>query len=198
MSFFHRSFGASCDVRNAKNAELFIESVLKECGRIDVLVNCAAGNFLAPAEQLSLNGFKTVMEIDAIGTFNMSRAAFKALKGHGIIVNVSATLHYGATWYQVHASAAKAAVDSITRSLGLEWGSEGIRTVGVAPGPIGNTPGIAKLAPGMKGAAVSDLVPLGKMGKTWDIAMAVLFLVSDAGRYATSFIFPVWVVRCAD
>jgi NAD(P)-dependent dehydrogenase (short-subunit alcohol dehydrogenase family) len=83
------------------------------------------------------------MEIDAVGTFTMSRAAFPALKaaGSAAIINISATLHYGATWYQVHASAAKAAVDSITRSLALEWGEYGVRVNGVAPGPIKGTAG---------------------------------------------------------
>lgn len=83
------------------------------------------------------------MDIDAVGTFTMSRAAFQALKQlpDSVIINISATLHYGATWYQVHASAAKAAVDSITRSLALEWGEYGIRVNGVAPGPIRGTAG---------------------------------------------------------
>lgn len=78
-----------------------------------------------------------------MGTFTMSRAAFPALQqaGDAAIINISATLHYGATWYQVHASAAKAAVDSITRSLALEWGEYGIRVNGVAPGPIKGTAG---------------------------------------------------------
>ena len=70
---------------------------MQEFGRLDILVNSAAGNFLCPAEDLSVNGFKTVMEIDAVGVFNMSKAAFNALKGHGTIINISATLHYG-TW----------------------------------------------------------------------------------------------------
>lgn len=83
------------------------------------------------------------MEIDAVGTFSMSKAAFQALSQNpeSVIINISATLHYGATWYQVHASAAKAAVDSITRSLALEWGEYGIRVNGVAPGPIRGTAG---------------------------------------------------------
>lgn len=84
-----------------------------------------------------------VMEIDAVGTFTMSKAAFEVLSQNqeSVIINISATLHYGATWYQVHASAAKAAVDSITRSLALEWGEFGIRVNGIAPGPIKGTAG---------------------------------------------------------
>lgn len=172
-------------MRSSKGAEAFIAAVLEALGRIDVLVNCAAGNFLAPAEFLSVNGFKTVMEIDAVGTFNMSRAAFAALKAsRGTVVNISATLHYGASWYQIHASAAKAAVDSITRTLGLEWGPEGIRAVGIAPGPIAGTPGMTKLAPGMEDM-VKEMVPLRAMGEKWDIAMAVLFLVSGGAAYIT-------------
>jgi NAD(P)-dependent dehydrogenase (short-subunit alcohol dehydrogenase family) len=103
-------------------------------GHIAVLLLCLPAAILtAPA----------VMEIDAVGTFTMSRAAFEALKQNreSVIINISATLHYGATWYQVHASAAKAAVDSITRSLALEWGEYGIRVNGVAPGPIRGTAG---------------------------------------------------------
>jgi peroxisomal 2,4-dienoyl-CoA reductase len=179
-----RSFGATCDVRKNDQALSFINSVVQEFGRLDILVNSAAGNFLCPAEDLSVNGFKTVMEIDAVGVFNMSKAAFNALKGHGTIINISATLHYGATWFQVHASAAKAAIDSITRTLGMEWGSEGIRTVGVAPGPVAGTAGMTKLAPGMSDA-VNKLIPLGRMATKWEIAMSCLFLASHGAGYIT-------------
>ena len=126
------------------------------------------------------------MDIDAVGTFNMSRAAFPHLKaaGSSLILNVSATLHYGATWYQVHASAAKAAVDSVTRSLGMEWGQFGVRVVGVAPGPIRGTAGMSKLAPGFE-EMVAQTIPLQRMGERWDIAMAAVYLASPAGRFVT-------------
>ncbi|KIZ00630.1 peroxisomal 2,4-dienoyl-CoA reductase [Monoraphidium neglectum] len=133
--------GLQGDVRQAAACADWVANTLAMYGGLDILVNCAAGNFLANAAELSQGGFKTVMEIDAVGTFTMSRAAFDALRaaGSSVIINISATLHYGATWYQVHASAAKAAVDSITRSLALEWGEYGVRVVGVAPGPIQGT-----------------------------------------------------------
>lgn len=188
------------DVRSYADCERMVEECLSHQGfghRLDIVINCAAGNFLSTAEQLSSNGFKTVMEIDALGTFNMSRAACNALKdsiephheqpsSSKVIVNISATLHYGATWYQAHASAAKAAVDSLTRSLALEWGGYGIRVNGVAPGPIQGTAGMTKLAPGSAGqlkAMIEERIPVGRMGQAWDIAMAVLFLVGPAGRF---------------
>lgn len=186
------------DVRSYADCQRMVEECLnhQELGhKLDIVINCAAGNFLSSAEQLSSNGFRTVMEIDALGTFNMSRAACSALKESShvasessskAIVNISATLHYGATWYQAHASAAKAAVDSLTRSLALEWGGYGIRVNGVAPGPIEGTAGMTKLAPGSAGqvqALIEERIPVGRMGQAWDIAMAVLFLVGPAGRF---------------
>lgn len=130
-------------MRQLDTCASWVQQAVGRLGRLDIVVNCAAGNFLAAAEQLSANGFKTVMEIDALGTFNMSKAAFAELckSDAASIVNISATLHYGATWFQVHASAAKAAVDSITRTMALEWGRFGIRVNGVAPGPIAGTAG---------------------------------------------------------
>lgn len=178
------------DVRAYESCERMVAAAVAHSGHLDILVNCAAGNFLAPAEELTSNGFRTVMEIDAVGTFNMCRAAFLVLSkaGGATIVNISATLHYGATWYQTHASAAKAAVDSITRSLALEWGSAGIRVAGVAPGPIEGTTGMSKLAPGSESALkqlIQEQVPLGRMGLRRDIALAVVFLSSSAASFLT-------------
>eukprot|EP00878_Enallax_costatus_P006580 GHUV01006898.1.p1 GENE.GHUV01006898.1~~GHUV01006898.1.p1 ORF type:complete len:244 (+),score=87.53 GHUV01006898.1:188-919(+) len=179
--------GLQGDVRNADSCQDWVSTAVKTFGSINVLVNCAAGNFLANAAELSQGGFRTVMEIDAVGTFTMSKAAFQALSqnSESVIINISATLHYGATWYQVHASAAKAAVDSITRSLALEWGEYGVRVNGVAPGPIRGTAGMSKLAPGEEGAmeeVVSSAVPLGRMGEKTDIALACVYLASSAAR----------------
>ncbi len=183
----------TCDVRNAQSCIDAVEYVVGQCGgRLDILVNGAAGNFLAGAADLKPKGFKTVLEIDTVGTFNMCHAAHAHLtkSNGGCIINISATLQYGATWYQCHASAAKSAVDSLTRSLALEWGADGIRVVGIAPGPIANTPGTTKLAPGMDGNMIEEMIaegiPLGRMGKGVDIGMAVVFLCCEgAGGYIT-------------
>ena len=179
------------DVRNVDDANRVVDETIKAYGHVDTLINSAAGNFLAVAEELSLNGFRTVLDIDTCGTFNMCRAVFQELKqsGRGKIINISATLHYSATWYQVHASAAKAGIDSLTRSLALEWGSYGIRVTGIAPGPTKGTPGLAKLAPEASDAIIDQLfaerIPLQRAGTTTEIASAALFLASSAGDFIT-------------
>ncbi|CAM9657145.1 unnamed protein product [Discosporangium mesarthrocarpum] len=176
-------------VVSRESAEAAVAFVTQKYGGLNILVNGAAGNFLANANELKLKGFKTVMEIDTVGVFNMSTAAFPSLKrssagvvNESVIINISMTLHYGATWYQAHASAAKAAIDSLTRTLALEWGGHGIRVNGIAPGPIANTPGMAKLDPGIGGSA-KMMIPLGRMGTTFDIAMGAVFLCSEAAAY---------------
>jgi len=199
-----------CDVRKYETCEAAVEFCRRRFGRLDILVNGAAGNFLAQASQLSPKGFATVMSIDALGTFHMSRAAHALLKetaqknkdGTVSIVNISATLQYGATWWQAHASAAKAAVDSLTRSLALEWAAvDRIRVNGIAPGPIANTPGTTKLAPVASaeedeegGASTTNnqamidemeagRVPLGRMGEAAEIGHAAVYLA--AAPYVT-------------
>lgn len=177
------AFGVQGDVRKFDECEKVIASVVSKFGKLDILINGAAGNFLCAPEDLSVNGFKTVIEIDTIGTFHMSKAAFEQLKTNkGVILNISATLHYTATYYQLHASAAKAAVDSMTRSLAVEWGKYGIRTVGIAPGAIEDTEGMQRLS---GGAGLEDLMklnPLRRAGKIEDIAQAALYLTA-AGSY---------------
>jgi peroxisomal 2,4-dienoyl-CoA reductase len=192
-----------CDVRKPDNCVEAVAHAKRLFGRLDIVVNGAAGNFLAQAKDLSPKGFETVMSIDCQGTFNMSHAAYPLLSqsGDATVINISATLQYGATWWQAHASAAKAAVDSLTRSLALEWGSDQIRVVGIAPGPIANTPGTTKLAPGMEASDVSDMVvggiPLGRMGETEEIGHAAVFLCT--AKYVTGDVLVVdggeWLYR---
>eukprot|EP01062_Namystynia_karyoxenos_P025816 TRINITY_DN2022_c0_g1_i1.p3 TRINITY_DN2022_c0_g1~~TRINITY_DN2022_c0_g1_i1.p3 ORF type:complete len:331 (+),score=140.57 TRINITY_DN2022_c0_g1_i1:85-993(+) len=186
----------SADVRNPADCARAVRTAVELLGGLDILVNSAAGNFLAPAEALSPNGFKTVMDIDAQGVFNMCHASFAPLRDSrfgGNIINISFTLHFGATWYQTHACAAKAAIDSMTRSLALEWGDYGIRVNGIAPGPIADTPGLAKLLPSKQDAAAKRRMlehtarqqPLCRLGTKYDIAMAAIFLCSAGGGNVT-------------
>ena len=178
---------APADVRDAPGVERAIDATLERYGRLDIVVNGAAGNFLCPAAQLSYNGFRTVMEIDTVGTYNVSKACFdKALsRSGGSILNISATLHYGATPLQTHASAAKAAVDSLTRSLALEWGSLGIRVNGIAPGPIDETEGVTRLVPPNMKKKLESHIPVGRFGRISEIAAIAVFLSSDAASLIT-------------
>lgn len=174
----------AADVRDYQAVENAISQTIEHYGKIDIVVNGAAGNFLCAADQLSANGFGTVVDIDTKGTFNVCRAAFEALReSKGQILNISATLHYLATPMQIHVSAAKAGVDAITRNLSVEWGRHGIRVNGIAPGPIEDTEGMKRLLmPELKEKLVRK-IPVGRFGRIADIENAALFLASDAASY---------------
>lgn len=174
----------TADVRDFVEVESAIQRTVEHYGRIDIVVNGAAGNFLCAAEQLSANGFGTVVDIDTKGTFNVCRAAFEELKkSSGQILNISATLHYLATPMQIHVSAAKAGVDAITRNLSAEWGRQGIRVNGIAPGPIEDTEGMKRLLPEGLKEKITRKIPLQRFGRIADIENAALFLASDAASY---------------
>lgn len=177
-------FAIAADVRDYAAVENAIAKTVEHFGRIDIVVNGAAGNFLCTADQLSANGFGTVVDIDTKGTFNVCRAAFEELKkSQGQILNISATLHYLATPMQIHVSAAKAGVDAITRNLSVEWGRHGIRVNGIAPGPIEDTEGMKRLLPEPLKDKITKKIPLGRFGRIADIENAALFLVSGAAGY---------------
>jgi NAD(P)-dependent dehydrogenase (short-subunit alcohol dehydrogenase family) len=176
----------SGDVRDYASLEAAVEKTASTFGRLDVLVNSAAGNFLAPAATLSANGFKTVIDIDLCGTFNASRAAFAHLaKTKGCIVSITATQAAVPTPLQCHAGAAKAGIEKLTRDLALEWARSGVRVNAVAPGPVEGTEGMARLAPPDPSGTLHKRVPLGRFASIDEITEAVLFLVSPAGAYVT-------------
>lgn len=181
-----RTFYKSGDVRDAEACASALKDAAYTLGSIDILVNGAAGNFLAPPELLSPNGFKTVIDIDLNGTFNMCRHGYAYLKqSKGLIINISATLHYVGTQFQAHVSAAKAGIDALTINLAAEWGRDGIRVNGIAPGPIGDTEGMKRLAPGEAGENLRKQIPLERFGKVEDIGYAAVFLASTAASYIT-------------
>jgi peroxisomal 2,4-dienoyl-CoA reductase len=177
-------FAIAADVRDYEAVEKAIAATVEKFGKIDIVVNGAAGNFLCAAEELSSNGFGTVVDIDTKGTFNVCRAAFAELKkNQGQILNISATLHYLATPYQIHVSAAKAGVDAITRNLAVDWGKYGIRANGIAPGPIEDTEGMKRLVPEPVKEKIKKRIPIGRFGRIKDIENAAIFLCSDAAGY---------------
>ena len=179
-----KALPVAADVRNVEDVEKAIAQTVEHFGKIDIVVNGAAGNFLCTAEELSPNGFGTVVDIDLMGTFNVSRTAFAQLKEHrGQILNISATLHYLGTPLQLHVSAAKAGVDALTRNLAVEWGRYGIRVNAIAPGPIEDTEGMKRLIPEPVKERLKKGIPIGRFGRIADIEKAALFICSDAASF---------------
>src|SRR5438046_6002952 len=178
------AFAFAADVRKPEEVERAITATIERFGKIDIVVNGAAGNFLCTAEELSPNGFGTVVDIDLKGTFNVCRAAFAELKkNRGQILNISATLHYLGTPMQLHVSAAKAGVDALTKNLAVEWGRYGIRVNGIAPGPVEDTEGMKRLVPEPIKEKLRKNIPLGRFGRISDIETAAVFLCSDAASF---------------
>lgn len=186
-------FGIAADVRDPDAIERAAEAAVERFGGLDTLVNGAAGNFLAPAAALSPNGFKTVVDIDLVGSFHASKAVFDALcrAGDGLIINISATLQYHGTPLQLHASAAKAGVDAMTRNLAVEWGQFGIRVCAIAPGPIGDTEGMRRLAPGDSATDMARHIPMRRFGRIDEIADLAVYLRTASAGYITGAIYVV-------
>ncbi|HJP91762.1 MAG TPA: SDR family oxidoreductase [Pyrinomonadaceae bacterium] len=187
-----RAIAIAADVRQPEEIEKAVAQTVEQFGKIDIVVNGAAGNFLCAAEELSPNGFGTVVDIDLKGTFNVSRATFAQLKEHrGQILNISATLHYQGTPMQLHVSAAKAGVDALTRNLAVEWGRYGIRVNAIAPGPIEDTEGMKRLVPEPIKERLRKSVPLGRFGRIADIEQAAVFICSDAASFINGMVLVV-------
>jgi NAD(P)-dependent dehydrogenase (short-subunit alcohol dehydrogenase family) len=174
----------AADVRDMAALESAFARSRTELGPMDVLVCGAAGNFLVQAEKLSANGFKTVIDIDLVGSFNASRAAFEQLKEtRGTIIYISAGMSYVPHAYQVHVGAAKAGIDMMMKNLALEWGRHGIRTNSIVPGPIEGTEGMKRLSSAEARDAVIGLVPMRRMGTVDDIGQTAAFLASPLASY---------------
>jgi peroxisomal 2,4-dienoyl-CoA reductase len=188
-----RVLAHAADVRDAAAMTAAVKHTVDELGGLDTLINGAAGNFLAPTAALTPNGFRAVVDIDLVGTFHAARAAFEALRtsGNGLVLNISATLHYHGTPLQAHAAAAKAGVDALTRNFAVEWGQFGIRACGLAPGPIADTEGMRRLAPGAIADRARAAIPAGRFGAIDEIAAAAVFLRSQAAAYITGHVLVV-------
>jgi len=181
-----RCIPAQADVRNPAQLKAAVEKTIAEFGRIDFVICGAAGNFLAPISGLSENAFKTVIEIDTLGTYNTIKATIPHIRStKGSYIHVSATLHYRGTPYQAHVSAAKAAVDALSNVLAVEEGPWGVRSNVIAPGPITGTEGADRLFPKDKteNEKMMTSIPAGRYGHVKDIANAAVFLFSDAASF---------------
>jgi NAD(P)-dependent dehydrogenase (short-subunit alcohol dehydrogenase family) len=178
------------DVRDYDAVAGAIKSARETLGEIDLVVCGAAGNFPAPALGMSANGFKAVVDIDLLGTFNTCRAAFEHLRRPGAsIINISATQAFTPMPMQAHVCAAKAGVDMLTKCLAIEWGSQGVRINSIAPGAVDDTEGMRRLAPTAEvRKQVTRGIPLGRFATKDEIADLALFLSSDAARFITGAI----------
>jgi 2,4-dienoyl-CoA reductase [(3E)-enoyl-CoA-producing], peroxisomal len=183
-----------CDVRDPPAVQEVVGGVLERYERLDIVVNNAAGNFPAPMTNISPNGFKAVVDIDLLGTYNVSRAAFDAwMREHGgNIVNISAPFERRGVSLQAHVAAAKAGVDSLTRTCAVEWGPHGIRVNAVAPGAIGATEGMRRFAEAVPSAEETrPSNPVGLLGHGSDIGYAVLFLCTPVARFVSGQVIAV-------
>ena len=184
------ALGIAGDVRDYAAVETAIQRTRDEFGPIDILVCGAAGNFPAPVTGMSSNGFKAVLEIDLLGTFNACRAAFDRMRKPGAtVINISATFAFTPTPFQSHVGAAKAGIDSFSKTLAVEWGRAGVRVNVISPGPIDDTEGMRRLAPTEEARRrTAAAVPLGRLGTRDEIADLALFLCSDAAQFITGAI----------
>ena len=187
------AFGVSADVRDYAAVEASLKATHDRYGDIDVIVSGAAGNFLAPVVGMSANAFKTVVDIDLIGTFNVLRASFDYLRKPGAsLISITAGQGSHPMMFQAHACAAKAGINMLTRCLAMEWGPAGIRVNAISPGPIAETEGMARLAASPQAeAALKARIPLRDYGSKRDIADMALYLASDNAAYITGAIMDV-------
>jgi NAD(P)-dependent dehydrogenase (short-subunit alcohol dehydrogenase family) len=179
------AIGLSADVRDYPAMERVMKEIRERSGEVNVLVCGAAGNFPATATGMSANAFKSVVDIDLLGTFNACRAAYEHLRKPGaVIINISAPQAFTPMPLQSHVCAAKAGVDMITRTLAIEWGPDGIRVNSIVPGPIDDTEGMKRLAASVevKNTLLAS-IPLRRLGRKDDIAELALFLASESSAY---------------
>ncbi|UJP65017.1 SDR family oxidoreductase [Mongoliitalea daihaiensis] len=178
----------ACDVREISQVESMFDEADAIFGRIDVVLNNAAGNFISPTERLSSNAFSTVIDIVLKGTSNVTLTAGKrwiAAKQPGVFLNIVTTYAWTGSGYVVPSAAAKAGVLAMTRSLAVEWAKYGIRSNAIAPGPFPTEGAWSRLLPGdlVKKFDPAKKVPVGRVGDHQELANLAAYLVSDFSAY---------------
>ena len=176
-----------CDVPDPDQVQHMVDETVKTFGKIDILLNNAAGNFISPTENLSSNAFKTVVDIVLNGTFFCTQAAGKVMRKNkgGVILNIVTTYSWTGSGYVVPSACAKAGVLAMTRSLAVEWAKYGIRTVAIAPGPFPTKGAWSRLAPPGLGIEkkMKERIPLKRVGEHIELANLASYLISDQAAY---------------
>jgi NAD(P)-dependent dehydrogenase (short-subunit alcohol dehydrogenase family) len=177
------------DIRDEQAVEDTVDDLWRTLGRIDVLINNAGGNFLSPAANMRAKGFRSVIDINVVGTFLMSHAVGRRMiddnKG-GRIINMSATNAERGSPMMIHSGASKAGINSMTETLAVEWGAAGITVNAILPGPVRTEGSDERLWTDPE--LVSRLerrIPLGRFARPEDIAPLALFLASPGGAFIT-------------
>jgi NAD(P)-dependent dehydrogenase (short-subunit alcohol dehydrogenase family) len=185
--------GRSVDARSYPDMEEAIAACADRMGPIDMCLAGQAGNFPAGAAQMSANAFKSVIDIDLLGTFNVFRAAVhKATRPGASFIAITAPQATQPWLFQSHVCAAKAGVNMLVKCLAMEWGIEGVRVNAISPGPIEGTEGMARLAPSEEmHEKYRQALALKKFGNRDDIADAALWLTSPGADYVTGTILEV-------
>ncbi|ODP38482.1 hypothetical protein BFL28_13880 [Sphingomonas turrisvirgatae] len=174
------------DVRDFAAVDAAMAHAAQQLGPLDFVVAGAAGNFIAAADALSSNGFRTVTDIDLLGTFHTFKAARSRLREAGAsLIAISSGQAFQPMWGQAHASAAKAGIESLVRTLALEWGPAGIRVNSLSPGPIAATEGVKRLVPQSRIDAIASRLPVRRFGSAGEVGNAAVFLLSPAASFVT-------------
>lgn len=185
----HDAMGLSADVRDYDAIRGAMENVANSFGPLDIVISGAAGNFLAPVNGMSSNAFRTVIDIDLNGTFNVFRGCHDLLNKPGAsLIAISAGQAVNASALQAHACAAKAGINQLIRVLALEWGPD-VRVNGISPGPIADTEGMKRLSPDAASReAHYARIAMKRWGLIDEVADSALFLCSPAASYITGTI----------
>ncbi|MCB9683214.1 MAG: SDR family oxidoreductase [Alphaproteobacteria bacterium] len=185
------ALGLPCDVRDYDAVAATFRTAAERFGGVDIVMAGQAGNFYAPITGMSANGFRSVIDIDLVGTFHVWKASWDVLRRPGAsLLAITAPEAVRPLHFQAHVCAAKAGVNQLIRVFALEWGGDGVRVNGISPGPIEGSWGMANVA-----SPTPELVemirrasPIKRWGTEADIADTALFLASDAASYITGVV----------